>query len=239
MNSLQTPSATLPEGRVPGWLAQVAEVLCDVMGSERAEVWARRVAGELERLDGVPFSVVHDWHASGLGPLTAEASARRGGDAAAHQAVRLLHLRALAGEQVAEPDWRSALEPALREVYRHAYAYAEAYATASGAARAFALSRGYDEIEATEYGETYAGSSTEANVRAHADANALAVAAATAAAFAAADATAYAATYPFAQVQACLRAHAELDVVKRQEVGSRLADGLADCLARAGVGAPA
>ncbi len=213
---------------------QVAEVLFDGLDPTEARAWARRVHQELTRLEGkVPFTVVHEWHFGTIGPLLTEVSARRGGSAASHQAVRSLHARALAGEQIAESDWSAALEPALREVYRYAYAYARAYASASSAARSYALAQGYGEAEATEYGESYAGLSTDANLRAHADANALANAAAAAAAFAAADTDAYAATCPFAQVRACVRAYADQDEGLERDVCARLAEGLLDCLARA------
>lgn len=227
-------SADGPEPRLPGWLAQVAEFLFDGLEPSEARAWAERLYQELARLDGVPFRVVHDWHAGTTGPLTAATSERHGGSAAAHRAVQALHTRALAGERSSESTWCAALEPVLREVYRHAYADAEAYAAASAAARSFALSRDYGEVEATEYGETYAVMNTEANARAHADANALAVSAAAAAAFAAADAEAYADTYPFAQVQACVLGHAGPDTTRQRDACTLLADGLADSLARAG-----
>jgi hypothetical protein len=216
-----SPLSDIPN--MPEWLAQVATVLLD--GAEPVQ-WADRVR------HGVSLTVVHDWLAASMGPVLVEASTRHGGDPEVHEAVRALHARAAAGERVAEDVWSAALLPALREVYRHAYAYEQAYATASAAARSFALSRGYDERAATEYGESYAKDNTETNARAHADAGALANSAAIAAAFAAADPAAYARTYPFAYVKACVGAYAGRDEERRREVCARLADGLTGSLSR-------
>ncbi|SDZ27455.1 hypothetical protein SAMN05421504_111236 [Amycolatopsis xylanica] len=161
-----------------------------------------------------PFSVVHDWHATTIGPLLIETLP----DAGAHEAVRALHARALAGEQITEDVWRDALEPALRDLYRNAYPTKEVFAKASEAAGAFALARGYSEVDARNYGESYAEMNTEANVRVHADANALANAAACARAFAQASHEEYAATYPFAYVRAC--------VLVSEDARARLGAGL-------------
>ncbi|MFE9886210.1 hypothetical protein [Streptomyces scopuliridis] len=121
----------------PDWPAQVAGELFDGLESAGAGTWARRVHHGLVRGDGVPFGLVHDWHAGSVAPLLTEASAQRGGAAEPHLTVRSLHARALAGERIAESVWSAALEPALREVYRYAYAYEEAFATASAAAISF------------------------------------------------------------------------------------------------------
>jgi hypothetical protein len=154
--------------------------------------WQDPVALEL----GAPpvaggLGVVHHWYGHTVWPLLGH------GEAAA------LHLRP--GPVPAE-TWRTTLEPALLDVYRRAYPYAEAYATASAAAGAYALSHGHSEAEATELGESYAATNTDANLKAHAEANAAANAAALAAAFAAADEAAYTATYPGAFVRACVLA---------------------------------
>lgn len=225
-------------GGVPDWLAQVAGVLLDGPAASEARSRMRRVRGELARLDGVPFSVVHDWHARTVSPLLVAASGARGGDVRAYQQVRSLHERALAGEPVAEAQWREALEPALREVYRHAFPREAAHATAAAAADSFARSRGWSEAEAAEYGETYAALNTGACARMHEEANASAHAAALAAAWAAADAAAYAATYPAAFVRGCVRATAT-DGTSQLLCLARLAGGLADALARAAPRPPA
>lgn len=222
----------------PDWLAQVSEVLSDGMDADAARDWEHRVRRELERLDGrVPFGVVHDWHCSAVGPVLAEASVRHGRSDAPHRAVLALHADALRGGRVDGTTWRAALEPALRELFQHAYPYAEAYAASAAAAGSFALANGYEPAEAARYGETYAELNTTANVRAHADANALANSAALAAAYAAADPDAYAGTCPFARVRAVVRVAADRQDEHGEHgeraVRARLADGLADCLARA------
>ncbi|MFJ9445659.1 SpcZ [Kitasatospora sp. NPDC101235] len=221
---------------MPSWLAQVSEVLFDGMDADVARTWARRVHQELERLNGrVPFSVVHDWYCSAVGPILTEASARRGGSDAPHEAALALRARALSGGRIDEGTWRTALEPEMRELFRHAYPYAEAYATAAAAAGSYALANGYGEAEAAQYGETYAELNTAANVRSHADANALANSASVAAAYAAADPAAYAETYPSARVRAVVRVHAgRQDERGERATWARLADGLAAGLARAG-----
>ncbi|MFD4660869.1 SpcZ [Kitasatospora sp. NPDC058444] len=225
-----------PGAAVPPWLAQVSEVLSDGLGgADAARAWERRVRREVERLDGrVPFRVVHDWYCAAVGPMLAEAGARRGGSVAPQQGVLALHGSALDGGRIDESTWRAALEPELRELFHHAYPYAEAHATAASAAGSYALANGYDAAEAARYGETYAELNTAANVRAHADANALANAAAVAAAYAAADPDAYAATWPSARVRAVVRVHADpRDEQGERAAWARLADGLAACLARA------
>ncbi|MFI6847259.1 SpcZ [Kitasatospora sp. NPDC050467] len=225
------------DGRAAGpeWLRGVGEALFEAMEADAARDWARRVHLELVRLDGeVPFGVVHDWHHRSVQPVLVEASERRGGVAARHQAVADLHERASNGEWIGETAWAAELRPALRELYgyAYAYAYADAYAAAASAAGAYALANGYGEAEAAAYGASYAELNTEANARAHADANALANAPAVAGALAATDPAAYAATYPAARVRAVVRAHAEQDRTRTRDVGARLADGLADSLAR-------
>ncbi|WP_405362845.1 SpcZ [Kitasatospora sp. NBC_00085] len=223
------------DGRAAGpeWLRGVGEALFEAMEADAARDWARRVHLELVRLDGeVPFGVVHDWHHRSVQPVLVEASERRGGVAARHQAVADLHERASNGEWIGETAWAAELRPALRELYGYAYAYADAYAAAASAAGAYALANGYGEAEAAAYGASYAELNTEANARAHADANALANAPAVAGALAATDPAAYAATYPAARVRAVVRAHAEQDRTRTRDVGARLADGLADSLAR-------
>lgn len=215
----------------PLWLAQVVAVLADGQDAAAANDWARRIDDELERLGGrVPFSVVHDWQAHTVAPMLAESSAL-------HRSVGLLHARALAGERVTEAEWIAVLVPALRELYRDAYAYADAYATARANAHAYATANGFSENGAIEFADGYAKLNTDANVRSYADANAIANARALAAAFTAADERAFAECYPFAHVHAVAHAVAHTgqdDAAERRRAAyARLADGLAESLARA------
>ncbi|MGI5336091.1 SpcZ [Streptomyces sp. CA-181903] len=203
-------------------------------GSEAAGEWARRVHDACARLDGrVPLTVVHDWHARTVVPLLAGPD-----EAVPYEAVRALHLRAAAGEPVAEDAWAGALEPVLRDVHRRAYPYGDAFATAASNALAWARTNDYGEAEAQEFADGYAELSTGANVTSYADANALVHARALAAAYAAADPAAYAACYPFASVNAYALALAGQDTAdgreeRRRAACGRLAAGLAESLERA------
>src|SRR5690242_10754011 len=134
---LQSGPPILPDGGgrsyttadMPQWLFQVAAAL--VEGQEAATVRDRvaRISDQLDRLSGrVPFSVVHDWHAHCVAPTLAELIEPLDRASGLQETVRLLHVRALAGERVSANEWTTALEPALRQVYRHAYAYADSYA---------------------------------------------------------------------------------------------------------------
>ncbi|UNO43296.1 SpcZ [Streptomyces sp. MST-110588] len=229
---------------LPPWLVQMVTALYEGQDEAAARAWAQRVQGELRRLDGrVPFAaVVHDWHLRTVAPMLAEASVRRGEGPGAQEAVRLLHERALAGQPVGESQWQEALGPALREVYHHAYAYADAFATASANALAYAQANDYEEDKAVEFAEYYAKLNTGANARASADANALAHARTLAQVYATGDERAYATAYPFAYVNAYALAYANRDEAadrggqdrRRRAAYGRLADGLADSLARAG-----
>ncbi|MEV5595504.1 SpcZ [Streptomyces sp. NPDC052496] len=226
----------------PAWLVQTAAALFDGQGAEAAESWARRVFEQVARLEGrIPLSVVHDWQVRTVLPVLEAASVRRGGTGAELEAVRGLHERALAGGRATEGEWAAALEPALREVYRLAYAYADAFATAAANARAYAAANDYGEQKTAEFAEYYAKLNTGANARSFADAHALANSRALAAAYAGADARAYTEAYPGAYVHAYALAEANREVADGQEderrraAYGRLAEGLADSLARAAV----
>ncbi|MFD7662714.1 SpcZ [Streptomyces sp. NPDC059788] len=223
----------------PAWPAQLAAALCDGQDAGAAEAWARRVHGELERLGGrVPLGAVHDWQVRTVLPMLVAASARRGGTGAEWSAVRSLHERASAGERITESEWAAALEPALKEIYRLAYAYADAFATAAANARAYATANDYGEEKTAEFAEYYAKLNTGANARSFAEAHALANSRAVAAAYAEEDARAFAEAYPGAYVHACALAEANRETADGQEderrraAYGRLADGLADSLAR-------
>ncbi|MFI6638520.1 SpcZ [Streptomyces sp. NPDC050504] len=236
--------------REPEWFGQAAATLYGGQGPGAAREWAHRVHAELDRLAGrVPFSVVHDWHAHTVMPALAEAGSGAAGDGAdgagkgALEAVRLLHLRALAGEPVARAEWADALGSALTGVYRDAYPYADSYAASSVSAREYALDNDYTEEKAAEFAQMYAKLNTDANALSFAGAHALANAGALAAAFADADEEALAAAYPFAYVRVCALAVGTVEgrdeEAARQRAAAyeaacgRLAAGLAESLERA------
>ncbi|MEU7256753.1 SpcZ [Streptomyces rimosus] len=228
----------------PEWFVPVAAALFDGQPVEAATDWARRVYGEVERLEGrIPFGVVHDWHLRTALPMLVAASARRGGTGAELETVRALHERAAAGDPGTESEWAAALEPALREVYRLAYAYADAFATATANARAYAAANDYGEEKTEEFAAYYAKLNTGANARSFADAHALANSRAVAAAYANGDARAYAEAYPGAYVHAYALAEANREVADGQEdercraAYGRLAEGLAESLERAAAAA--
>ena len=207
-----------------GWPAQVAEVLFDEPSP---------VAGASDQDgDGSP-AALHAWLAASVGALLIEAVARDGQDTGFQRAMQDLHLRAAEGASIDADVWRGTLEPALREVFRRAYDVDQAFATASAAASSFALSRGYSESDAAEYGRAYGEMNTEANLSAFADANAMALADLLARSFAAADPVAYARTYPAAYVRAVLSACGGAGTQERGQARARLADGLVQSMAGA------
>ncbi|MBV9821369.1 MAG: SpcZ [Actinobacteria bacterium] len=222
----------LSAGRLPDWLPPVLTVLAS--GSADSQ-WVDRLAGRLGELPvPLPVAVLHDWLARTVLPPAAEVAELAG----PVEELRHLHARAAAGERLAEPDWRAVLEPALRELYRRAYGYAEAYATAHASASAYAQANGFSEQGAVSFAESYAASATDANRDAFAEANAVANAALLAAAYAGDEPAALAEAYPFALVQACVRAAVNgaeppADPVRlEQQAWLRLADGLVDSCAR-------
>ncbi|KAA6212571.1 SpcZ [Streptomyces albofaciens JCM 4342] len=236
-------------GNAPAWFMPVVAALFDGQPVEAATDWARRVYGEVQRLEGrIPFGVVHDWHSRTVLPMLVAASVRRGGTGAELETVRDLHERALAGEPGTESEWAAALEPALREVYRLAYAFADAFATAAANARAYAAVNDYGEEraeerageksegKAEEFAAYYEELNTGAHARSFADAHALANSRAVAAAYANEDARAYAEAYPGAYVHAYALAEANREVADGQEdercrtAYGRLADGLVGSL---------
>ncbi|MET8414058.1 hypothetical protein ABZV34_39615, partial [Streptomyces sp. NPDC005195] len=181
----------LEAGAVPSWLDQAREALRLPDGHEVPAYPSAEV----------PFAAVHRWHGAAA-TLIGQAAARRGADAAPHDALRALHARAAAGEPVGEEVWAEALRMALRETYRLAYPREQVWSRAASAASSFARTRGWTDDDAEQYGETYARMNTEVSERVHVEANAVANAAAYAAAFATGDAGEYARAWPFALVQA-------------------------------------
>jgi hypothetical protein len=162
---------------------------------------------------------VHDWHAATVLPLlepVCETSELAG-----------LHAQAGAGKTVPAETWWAALEPALRAIYHRAYDYDGGYAVNYANAEVYGLANDFGEEGTREYASYYAELATGANRRASADANAIAVGRALADCFAATDPIGYAESFPDAAVRAYARAAGISDAYRR------LADGLADSLARA------
>ncbi|MER5604295.1 SpcZ [Streptomyces sp. NPDC002265] len=222
-----SPPETAGTPLVPDWTVQVGGALADEASGDE------RLVGPAA---GTSFAALHLWHAGAVADLIGEAVARHGGDPAPHEALRAVHARAVAGEVFGESVWLAVLEPALREVYRLAYPGEQVRARAAAAASSFALSRGWAEKDAEDYGDTYARMHTEVSERVYVGANAIANAAAYALAFATRDAREYAHAWPFALVQAWIAAYAGADATDgqaAQEARARLRGGLAEVVVRA------
>ena len=245
----------LASQQLPVWLPQLLMTLYDGQDPDTAAGWARRIADSLGQ---PPFEVVHDWQARTVVPLIVQAcepaapeqatgEPKTGEPTTGEQAgadLQRMHARAAAGERFGEADWRVAIEPVLRTLYQQAYGYAEAYATARASALAYAHANDFSESGAIQFADSYAKLSTDSNRKSYAESNAVANAAVLAAAYASGDAQAYADSYPFALVHACAHAcanqadhagdEATTQVERRQAAYARLAEGLADSLARFG-----
>jgi hypothetical protein len=248
----------------PSWLPPVLAILFDGCGggsgvasgggsgTSAATGWLRRIGSQLHASGGaVPFAVVHDWQARTVVPMML-ATVEPAGSAEPCEAsdsmatLQRLHARAVAGEPAECSVWLEALEPALHGLYRLAYDYAGSYASAHASATAYATANNFSPDGAVSFAESYAAHSADANRQSFAEANAPVTAAALAAAYARQDDRAYAEAYPFALVRACAHAVAASGVTaeqagdpdqlrrRRQAAYQRLADGLADSLARLG-----
>jgi hypothetical protein len=211
---------------LPAWIARLLDALYEGLAAEDANVqdWAAKVHAELVRLAGqVPFSVVHDWHAATVLALLEPIWPASG--------LAGLHAQAGAGEGVPAEAWWAELEPALRAIYHRAYDYDSGYAVNYANAEVYGLANDFGEEGTREYASYYADLATGANRRASADANAIAVGRALADCFANSDPVGYAESFPDAAVRAYAQALADVGISLPYR---RLADGLADSLARAG-----
>lgn len=211
-----------PAPGLPAWTARLLDALYEGQSAGDADEWLARVHVELSRLTGqVPFSVVHDWHAGTVLRLLEPVCGRSG--------LAGLHAQAGAGRNVPAETWRAALEPVLRAIYHRAYDYDSGYAVNYANAEVYGLANDFGEEGTREYASYYAELATGANRRASADANAIAVGRALADCYATSDPTGYAESFPDAAVRAYAQAAGGAALAYR-----RLADGLADSLARAG-----
>ena len=130
-----------PATVMPRWLAQMVPAFFDRQKFEDAKAWGREFYAALAFCDGnVPFDTVNHWHAYTACPLGIQAAKKCERDIAPHEALRDLHLRALAGEKIAADEWRPVLKNAYANAYAdaYAYAYANAYADANANADAYA-----------------------------------------------------------------------------------------------------
>jgi hypothetical protein len=215
-SEIDSPS-DCPANIMPRWLAQMVPWFFDNQSFDDAKDWGSRFYAELKRLDGnVPFNVVHDWHANTVSPLAIEVATMRKRDVAPHEAVRDLHIRALAGDLAPRDEWCQKLKPANANA--DAYADANAYANANANANANAY--------ANANADAYADANANANANANADANAYAYA------YADANANAYADAYADANANANADAYANAYANAKKSVFKRLADGMVESLAR-------
>ncbi len=149
-----------PARVMPLWLARMVPRLFDGQSFEDSKSWGQRFFAELKRLDGaVPFSVVHDWHANVVAPLSLEWRALKGVSPDAALAVQNLHRRALQGDVAPRTEWFEALRPYFYEAYRanaYANAYADAYANADAYAYAYANADAYADADAYANADAYA-----------------------------------------------------------------------------------
>jgi hypothetical protein len=211
-----------PAPGLPAWTARLLDALFEGLPGDLARPWAERVHAELSRLTGqVPFSVLHDWQLSTVLPLLEPVCGT--------SELAGLHARAGAGQTVPAETWRAALEPVLRAVYHRAYDYDGGYAVNYANAEVYGLANDFGEEGTREYAGYYAELATGANRQASTDANAIAVGRALADCFAANDPVGYAESFPDAAVRAYAQACGDSGAY------CRLADGLADSLARAGL----
>jgi hypothetical protein len=131
-SALDCPAAVMPR-----WLAQHVVRFFDGQTERDAKSWGLSFYAELARIGGiVPFSVVHDWQATVVGPLNVEIAERLKLDPALPAAVRDLHIQARDGTTICREQWFDVLKPSLQQVYRKLYA--NAYADADADAYAYA-----------------------------------------------------------------------------------------------------
>ncbi|WP_313454668.1 hypothetical protein, partial [Brevundimonas sp.] len=128
-------SRDCPAQIMPRWLAQMVPWFFDGQTTEDAQQWGLAFYAELSRLNGVvPFSVIHDWHATVVGPIAIETAERRGRKPEVHKALAEMQFAALTGKKFTTDEWR----PVLMAAFFDAYAYADADANADADADAYA-----------------------------------------------------------------------------------------------------
>ncbi|MFC5372958.1 hypothetical protein ACFPIF_10360 [Brevundimonas faecalis] len=230
-------SQDCPAQVMPRWLAQMVPWMFDGMEPDEAKAWGSAFYAELARIDGkVPFSVIHDWHATVVGPLAIEVAEKRGRKPEVHKALAEMQFAALTGKKFSADEWRPVLKAAFYDAAAIAAAYADAdanaYADADANAYAYAYAYAYANADADAYADANANAYAYAYAYAYANADADAYANADADAYADADANAYAYAYANADADAYADANAYAYAYARKASIARLANGLVDCLKR-------
>jgi hypothetical protein len=129
-----------PARIMPRWLAGIVPWFFDNQPKADALAWGEAFYAQLARLDGmVPFSAVHDWHATVVCPLAIEVATKRGRPTAPHEKLAAMHAAARDGQKFAKEEW----SPVYRDAYAKAYAYME-----SGSAGLAAASDIYGRVNA-------------------------------------------------------------------------------------------
>ena len=213
-----------PAPGLPAWTARLLDALYE---GQPAGANRTGPAGCTPSWSGWPVRCRSRWCTTGMPTPCCRCSNR----SAAPSELAGLHAQAGCRQAVPAETWWAALEPALRAIYHRAYDYDSGYAVNYANAEVYGLANDFGEEGTREYASYYAELATGANRRASADANAIAVGRALADCFATADPVGYAESFPDAAVRAYAQAAGDSAMAYR-----RLADGLADSLARAGRG---
>jgi hypothetical protein len=158
-----------PTQIMPRWLAQMVPWFFDNQNPEDAKSWGLKFYTELQRLNGVvPFSAIHDWHATAVGPLAVEVATKRDRDVAAHRALMAMHAETLGGKKFTAEEWKPVLDAALYDTYANtdAYAYADTYTYAYTYANAdaYAYAHAYGYAHANVYAYAHADAHVNVNV---------------------------------------------------------------------------
>lgn len=128
-------SRDCPAQIMPRWLAQMVPWFFDGQTTEDANQWGLAFYAELSRLNGVvPFSVIHDRHATVVGPIAIETAEKRGRKPEVHKALAEMQFAALTGKTFTADEWRPVLKAAFFDA--NANANANAYANANADANA-------------------------------------------------------------------------------------------------------
>jgi hypothetical protein len=157
-----------PAQVMPQWLARMVPWFFDNQEANDAKLWGFEFYGELKRLNGrVPFSVVHDWHATSTTPLVILVAEKSKHDTAPHVALQAMHKRALTGDLATKYEWA--------ETLKSAYARADVYFDADADANVYvevdaANAKDKSNTNANAYAYAYAYTYIYAKANTNADA---------------------------------------------------------------------